>query len=282
MLYAATRQPLYLGAGVLLGCGAGVLAYKLFKHVRIRVMVWKDPFANWNYGYQVGQALFAIGTGGWFGMVERIEGFCSEEDWKRAYKEINEMEASWVKEGAIVLKFWLHIDKDEQERRFRERMDTPSKQWKITDEDWRNREKWDQYLEAVNEMIFRTSKETAPWIIVEGDCKYYARIKVMLTAIDSVNADHIFIFPNNKNIVLAANQAKTLTKDKDIIVIPTKNIPQGITAIINYVAEKDIDSNEELMLDAIKSVQTGQVTYAVRDTQIDGKEIHGEGITGHK
>jgi len=68
MLYAATRQPLYLGAGVLLGCGAGVLAYKLFKHVRIRVMVWKDPFANWNYGYQVGQALFAIGTGGWFGM----------------------------------------------------------------------------------------------------------------------------------------------------------------------------------------------------------------------
>jgi len=123
----------------------------------------------------------AIYDRSWYGrvMVERIEGFCSEEDWKRAYKEINEMEASWVKEGAIVLKFWLHIDKDEQERRFRERMDTPSKQWKITDEDWRNREKWDQYLEAVNEMIFRTSKETAPWIIVEGDCKYYARIKVM-------------------------------------------------------------------------------------------------------
>lgn len=116
--------------------------------------------------------------------------------------------------------------------------------------------------------------------IIEGGQTMNPSTDDMLTAIDSVNADHIFIFPNNKNIVLAANQAKTLTKDKDIIVIPTKNIPQGITAIINYVAEKDIDSNEELMLDAIKSVQTGQVTYAVRDTQIDGKEIHEGNIIG--
>ena len=83
----------------------------------------------------------------WYGrvMVERIEGFCTKDEWSRAYKEINDMEANWVHSGAVVLKFWLQIDKDEQARRFKERMENPEKQWKITDEDWRNREKWDQY-----------------------------------------------------------------------------------------------------------------------------------------
>lgn len=102
----------------------------------------------------------------------------------------------------------------------------------------------------------------------------------MLTAIDAVNADHIFILPNNKNIVLAANQAKDLTKDKDIIVIPTKTVPQGITAIINYMPEEDVDTNMETMLEEIKNVKTGQVTYAVRDTHIDDKEIHEGDIMG--
>ncbi|MDO5407050.1 MAG: polyphosphate:AMP phosphotransferase [Eubacteriales bacterium] len=126
----------------------------------------------------------------WYGrvMVERIEGFCSEEDWKRAYQEINEMEAHMANSGAVVLKFWLHIDKDEQERRFKERMETPEKQWKITDEDWRNREKWDQYEQAVNEMLVRTSTTYAPWIVVEGNCKYYARVKVLQTVVDALEA----------------------------------------------------------------------------------------------
>ena len=86
----------------------------------------------------------------WYGrvMVERIEGFCTKDEWSRAYKEINDMEANWVHSGAVVLKFWLQIDKDEQARRFKERMENPEKQWKITDEDWRNREKWDQYEQA--------------------------------------------------------------------------------------------------------------------------------------
>ena len=103
----------------------------------------------------------------WYGrvMVERIEGFCTKEEWQRAYKEINDMEAHLAHSGAIVLKFWMHIDKDEQERRFKERMENPEKQWKITDEDWRNREKWDQYEEAVNEMVIRTSTSYAPWIL---------------------------------------------------------------------------------------------------------------------
>lgn len=124
----------------------------------------------------------------WYGrvMVERIEGFCTEEEWQRAYKEINQMEEHLYNAGAVVIKFWMHIDKDEQERRFNERMGNPEKQWKITDEDWRNREKWDQYEDAVNEMIIRTSTTYAPWIIVEGNSKYYARVKVLETVVKAL------------------------------------------------------------------------------------------------
>lgn len=124
----------------------------------------------------------------WYGrvMVERIEGFCTETEWNRAYQEINEMESHMANAGAIVLKFWIHIDKDEQERRFKERMDNPAKQWKITEEDWRNRDKWDQYEEAVNEMLVRTSTTYAPWVVVEGNCKLYARVKVLETVVNAM------------------------------------------------------------------------------------------------
>jgi len=116
--------------------------------------------------------------------------------------------------------------------------------------------------------------------IIEGGQTMNPSTDDMLNAIEQVNAEHIFILPNNKNIIMAADQARSLTETKDIIVIPTKTIPQGITAVINYVPEKDVDTNEELMLESIKAVQTGQVTYAVRDTQIDGKEIHEGDIIG--
>lgn len=124
----------------------------------------------------------------WYGrvMVERIEGFCSRQEWQRAYKEINDMEKDLADAGAIVLKFWMQIDKDEQARRFSARQENPEKQWKITDEDWRNREKWDQYEEAVDEMLIRTSTPYAPWIVVEGNCKYYARIKVLETVVNAI------------------------------------------------------------------------------------------------
>ena len=124
----------------------------------------------------------------WYGrvMVERIEGFCSEADWHHAYREINEMETHFVNSGALVLKFWIQIDKDEQERRFNDRMKNPEKQWKITDEDWRNREKWDSYVLAVNEMLEKTSTKDAPWIVVEGNSKWYARIKVLETVADAM------------------------------------------------------------------------------------------------
>ena len=126
----------------------------------------------------------------WYGrvMVERIEGFCTKEEWQRAYKEINDMEKDLCDAGAVVIKFWMHIDKDEQERRFRERQENPEKQWKITDEDWRNREKWDQYEDAVNEMLLRTSTDYAPWVVVEGNSKYYARVKVLETVVKAIES----------------------------------------------------------------------------------------------
>lgn len=116
--------------------------------------------------------------------------------------------------------------------------------------------------------------------IIEGGQTMNPSTDDMLSAIDEVNADHIFIFPNNKNIILAANQAQSLTDDKDIIVIPTKTVPQGITAIISYMPEADVDTNIEALEEAIKNVKTGQVTYAVRDTHIDDKEIHEGDIMG--
>ncbi len=116
--------------------------------------------------------------------------------------------------------------------------------------------------------------------IIEGGQTMNPSTDDMLTAIDDVNADHIFILPNNKNIILAANQAQSLTKDKDIIVIPTKTVPQGITAVISFMPEADVDTNMEAMQEAVKNVKTGQVTYAVRDTHIDDKEIHEGDIMG--
>ena len=116
--------------------------------------------------------------------------------------------------------------------------------------------------------------------IIEGGQTMNPSTDDMLTAIDNVNADHIFILPNNKNIILAANQARSLTKDKDILVIPTKTVPQGITAVINYMPEADVDTNLETMEEGIKNVKTGQVTYAVRDTHIDDKTIHEGDIMG--
>ena len=130
--------------------------------------------------------------------------------------------------------------------------------------------------EGMNEIF----KELGVDYLIEGGQTMNPSTEDMLTAIDQVNADHIFILPNNKNIILAANQAQALTEDKDIIVVPTKTVPQGITAIINYVPEEDAKANEEMMKEEIQNVKTGQVTYAVRDTHIDDKEIHEGDIMG--
>ena len=117
----------------------------------------------------------------WYGrvMVERLEGYCTQAQWRRAYEEMNLFEKDLTSQGTIVRKFWLQIDQDEQLRRFNDRQNTPEKAWKLTDEDWRNREKWPQYEEAVNHMLQKTSTAAAPWVVIEANNKHYARIKVL-------------------------------------------------------------------------------------------------------
>ena len=133
----------------------------------------------------------AIFDRSWYGrvLVERVEKFCSEEEWQRAYNEINDMEMHLHNHGAIIFKFWLHIDKDEQLRRFQEREAAPSKQFKITDEDWRNREKWDEYEKAVDDMLGRTSTNYAPWTVVESNNKRYARIKTLKLVVETLEEE---------------------------------------------------------------------------------------------
>lgn len=133
---------------------------------------------------------------------------------------------------------------------------------------------------SIGEGINNIFKELGVDYIIEGGQTMNPSTDDMLKAIDEVHADTVFILPNNKNIVLAANQAKHLVEDKEIIVIPTKTVPQGITAIINFMPDADAKTNEEAMLEEVKNVKTGQVTYAVRDTHIDDKEIHEGDIMG--
>jgi len=124
----------------------------------------------------------------WYGrvMVERVEKLCGESEWNRAYREINDMELHMHRHGTIVLKFWLHIDKDEQLKRFRDRQNNPHKQHKITDEDWRNRDKWEEHKLAVDEMLARTDTNYAPWHVIESNSKKYARIKVLQIVADAL------------------------------------------------------------------------------------------------
>ena len=124
----------------------------------------------------------------WYGrvMVERLEGFCSENDWQRAYNEINEFEKELTDAGTVVIKFWVQIDSQTQLERFTDRQNTPEKQWKITEEDWRNREKWDLYEGAINEMLRKTNTTFAPWHVLESNDKHYARIKALSIVVDAL------------------------------------------------------------------------------------------------
>ncbi|MDP2785286.1 MAG: polyphosphate:AMP phosphotransferase [Sulfurimicrobium sp.] len=135
----------------------------------------------------------------WYGrvLVERVEGYCSEADWMRAYSEINDFESQLARHNIVVSKFWLTISKEEQLKRFKEREKTGFKRYKITDEDWRNREKWDAYEQAICDMVDRTSTESAPWTLVEANDKYFARIKVLKTLCDQIES-RLKSLPKNK------------------------------------------------------------------------------------
>jgi AMP-polyphosphate phosphotransferase len=119
-------------------------------------------------------------------LVERVEGLLSEDEWRRAYREINEFEAHQASFGMVLVKFWLHTSKDEQLRRFKDRERDPFRSYKLTGEDWRNRAKWDAYSEAIEEMLARTSTPYAPWTVVEANDKYHARVKVVKTLADAI------------------------------------------------------------------------------------------------
>jgi AMP-polyphosphate phosphotransferase len=129
------------------------------------------------------QGQMAIFDRSWYGrvLVERVEGFCSEAEWQRAYDEINQFEQQLLGFGTLLLKFWLHISPEEQLRRFSDRAGTPHKTWKLTDEDWRNREKWPDYEAAVNDMLLKTNTPGAPWTVVAADDKRHARVQVLDT-----------------------------------------------------------------------------------------------------
>ena len=149
----------------------------------------KEYHYLWRFWRQIpGEGNIRIFDRSWYGrvLVERIEGFASELEWRRSYKEINEFEAQLTSADYVLVKFWLHISYEEQLRRFEERKNNLFKQYKLTDEDWRNREKWPLYYVAVNQMIARTSTPAAPWTIVPGNDKYYARVHVLETVINAI------------------------------------------------------------------------------------------------
>jgi AMP-polyphosphate phosphotransferase len=124
----------------------------------------------------------------WYGrvLVERVEGFATTDQWGRAYDEIGGFERSLVAEGMILVKFWMHLSPEEQLRRFRARDEDPLKRWKLTGEDWRNREKWDEYTAAVEDMLERTSAPGAPWVVVEAEDKRWARVRVLETTVEHI------------------------------------------------------------------------------------------------
>ena len=126
----------------------------------------------------------------WYGrvLVERVEGFCSQADWMRAYDEINQFEKMLVDDGNILIKVWLHISKEEQLDRFKRRAADPYKHWKIGDEDWRNRKRWEEHIQAAEDMFEKTSTTQSPWTIIPANYKWYARIKTLKTVCRSVAA----------------------------------------------------------------------------------------------
>ena len=144
---------------------------------------------TWRHLPEAGQ--IAIFDHSWYRrvLVERVEGLCREDEWKRAYREINQFEHQLVDFGAVLFKFWIHLSKDEQLRRFQERVNDQRRSWKVTEDDWRNRAQWEQYEAAANEMLLKTNTLVGPWTVVEGNSKFYARIKILKTMVDKLGQE---------------------------------------------------------------------------------------------
>jgi polyphosphate kinase 2 (PPK2 family) len=166
------------------------------RHVRVAQFAAPTPDEKrhhflWRFFAQLpGWGGMAVFDRTWYGrvLVERVDGFASESQWQRAYGEIVELERSLAAEGTVLIKFWLHISEEEQLKRFEKRRDDPLKSWKLTPDDWENRRKRPQYLEAIEEMLERTDHEPAPWQLIEADSKRYARVRVMNVVIERIEA----------------------------------------------------------------------------------------------
>ena len=151
----------------------------------------KSKHFLWRFWKEVpGLGNMALFDRSWYGrvLVERVEGYATKQQWKRAYDEIVQFERNLVLEGVIIVKFWLHISPEEQLRRFESRRDDPLRRWKLTDEDWRNRDKIDQYTKAIEDMFERTDHELSPWHVVSGEQKRWTRVSVVETLVERVEA----------------------------------------------------------------------------------------------
>jgi polyphosphate:AMP phosphotransferase len=171
----------------------GALDPRLYRTIQIAEPTEEERAQPWLWRFWRNvpeRGKFTIFDRSWYGrvLVERVEGFCSPDDWLRAYSEINDFEEHLTDAGIVLVKFWLSIDKQTQLKRFKEREDTPFKRFKITEEDWRNRERWDDYASAVADMVDRTSTEIAPWTLVEANDKRFARVKVLRTLNEALEA----------------------------------------------------------------------------------------------
>ena len=164
------------------------------RHVRVREFAApssdeKRHHFLWRFwGSVPGWGGMAVFDRSWYGrvLVERVEGFASSDEWERAYEEIRQFERSLASEGTIIVKFWMHVSSEEQLRRFEKRSDHPLKKWKLTEEDWRNREKRPAYEEAVEQMLAETDRPEAPWVVIAGDSKHYARVAVIEAVIERI------------------------------------------------------------------------------------------------
>ena len=200
----------------------------------------------------------------WYGrvMVERLEGFCSENDWKRAYNEMNEFEKELSDWGAVIIKFWVQIDKDTQLERFNDRQNNPEKRWKITDEDWRNREKWDQYEDAVNEMLKKTSTAYAPWHILESVDKKYARIKALKIVIKEIEKA-INFFSSSIKVLTSLNSRYTDAKRTYATASRSLRCSMTISPMrvleISLSAFSKIEPSIESIMDSIVSIGIGRL-----------------------
>jgi polyphosphate kinase 2 (PPK2 family) len=241
----------------------------------------------------------AIFDRSWYGrvMVERIEGFCTEDEWKRAFREINRFERQLVDFGTILFKFWIHISDEEQLRRFEARKATPHKAWKLTDEDWRNRDRWGDYEVAVSDMLQKTSTLTAPWTIVEGDCKWHARIKVLQTLVDGLSPElnfdaHVDLttLKDTKKKDKKTGKSKKRkdasdkVKEKDRLFPQIQEFEYGKVVIDNQVFENDVFVRTDGSIAEWKRGKEHEITVADIEPGLEHKPstiIFGIGTIGN-